>query len=139
MICLYQDGAIAVLGPGDVHHDTPLTDTQASMMGSGILGLGSPVKVPGSPPGMPARHLPGSSPHLTTQQVSLDFRHLLSLLENVCGVCRFSLMALWMRVVHKNVMYFIKSVRDRTKLLDGKEAEFYYNFSDINDKKIQLL
>ena len=29
-----------------------------------------------------------------------------------------------------------KSSEDRTKLLDGKEAEFYNNFSDINDLKI---
>ena len=32
-----------------------------------------------------------------------------------------------------------KSSTDRTKLLDGKEAEFYDNFSDINDLKIQPL
>ena len=29
-----------------------------------------------------------------------------------------------------------KSSKARTKLLDGKEAEFYDNFSDINDVKI---
>ena len=33
----------------------------------------------------------------------------------------------------------LKSSNDRTKLLDGKEAEFYDNFSDINDLKIRLL
>ena len=32
-----------------------------------------------------------------------------------------------------------KSSNDRTKSLDGKEAEFYKNFSDINDLKIRLL
>ena len=32
-----------------------------------------------------------------------------------------------------------KSSTDRTKLLDGKEAEFYENFSDINELKIQPL
>ena len=30
-----------------------------------------------------------------------------------------------------------KSSKDKTKLLDGKEAEFYKNFSDINDLKIR--
>ena len=32
-----------------------------------------------------------------------------------------------------------KSSKDRTKLLDGKEAEFYDNFSDINDLNIRPL
>ena len=30
-------------------------------------------------------------------------------------------------------------VKDRTKLLDGKEAEFLKNFFDINDLEIQPL
>ena len=32
-----------------------------------------------------------------------------------------------------------KSSKDKTKLLGGKEAEFYENFSDIIDLKIQPL
>ena len=39
------------------------------------------------------------------------------------------------RVIHLTVPKFsnkIKSCKDSTKLLDGKQAEFYGNFSDIN-------
>ena len=32
-----------------------------------------------------------------------------------------------------------KSSNDKTKLLDEKEADFYDNFSDINDLKIRPL
>ena len=32
----------------------------------------------------------------------------------------------------------VKSSKDRTKLLGGKEAKFYYDFSDINYLKIRL-
>ena len=32
-----------------------------------------------------------------------------------------------------------KSGKDKTKSLDGKEAEFYNNFSDSNDLKIRPL
>ena len=45
------------------------------------------------------------------------------------------------RVIHLNVPNFIlnnfKSSKDKTKLLCGKEAEFYENFSNIIDLKIR--
>ena len=39
----------------------------------------------------------------------------------------------------QTLFLIFKSSKDRTKLLDGNESEFYDNFSNINDLKIQPL